>query len=91
MSITIHEVPGTGPYALTTGPDGALWFTLVGSGEIGRLDTGTGGTDLFPVGPDTAPTIITSGPDGALWFTEYGAHRIGRITVDGEVTHIALP
>ncbi|MBO9705906.1 MAG: hypothetical protein J7474_10410, partial [Arthrobacter sp.] len=35
-----HSVPGSGPYAITTGPDGALWYTLEGSGEIGRLVPG---------------------------------------------------
>ena len=91
MTITLHEVPGAGPYALTAGPDGGLWFTLVGSGEIGRHDPATGTTVLHPVGPESGPTIITTGPDGALWFTEYRAHRLGRITVSGEVSHIDLP
>ncbi len=36
MSITIHEVPGKGPYALTTGPDGALWSALE-AGALARL------------------------------------------------------
>ena len=26
-----------GPYALTTGPDGALWVTLVHAGEVARV------------------------------------------------------
>ncbi|KXP10808.1 virginiamycin B lyase family protein [Tsukamurella pseudospumae] len=88
MSITIHDVPGSGPYALTAGPDGGLWFTLVGSGEVGRYDVETGETALYPVGPDAGPTIIVPGPDGALWFTEIGAGRIGRMTPDGAVTHV---
>jgi virginiamycin B lyase len=29
--------PGAGPYALASGPDGALWVTLVHSGEIARV------------------------------------------------------
>ncbi|MFJ4674594.1 hypothetical protein [Kitasatospora sp. NPDC088783] len=39
--VTIEEHPvadaAAGPYSLTTGPDGALWFTLVHSGRIGRI------------------------------------------------------
>ncbi|GAA1711953.1 hypothetical protein GCM10009680_61180 [Streptomyces yatensis] len=80
--------PDAGPYALTGGPDGALWFTLVHQGAIGRRGT-DGGITVHPVG--AGPTVIARGPDGALWFTEYGTHRIGRITVDGAISSYAPP
>lgn len=68
MSIDEFPVAGPdgGPYALTTGPDGALWFTLVHSGQIGRLEPG-GSPRTHDVGADSGPTIITPGPDGAVW------------------------
>ncbi|PJN35637.1 Virginiamycin B lyase [Streptomyces sp. CB02959] len=80
--------PEAGPYALADGPDGALWFTLVHQGAIGRRGA-DGRVTVHPVGP--GPTLLAQGPDGALWFTEYRSHRIGRITVDGEVTSFAPP
>lgn len=42
VSIAEHAVADSeaGPYAITTGPDGALWFTLVHSGRVGRLVPG---------------------------------------------------
>ncbi len=73
--------PDAGPYGVASGPDGALWFTLVHQGAIGRRDA-AGRVTTYPVG--AGPTVITPGPDGALWFTEYGAHRVGRITVGGD-------
>jgi virginiamycin B lyase len=83
--------PDAGPYALTAGPDGALWFTLVHRGAIGRRAP-DGTLTTYPLEtPGTGPTVITPGPDGALWFTEYQGHRIGRITVDGEVSSFDLP
>lgn len=84
---TVSE-PDAGPYALTGGPDGALWFTLVHQGAIGRR-AADGGITVHPVG--ARPTVIAQGPDGALWFTEYGTHRIGRITVDGTASSYAPP
>lgn len=81
---------GSGPYALTTGPDGALWFTLVHSGGIGRLVPG-GILTHHQLDPDCGPTIIAVGPDDALWFTEHRAHRIGRITLDGKVEEFTVP
>ncbi|MYT31389.1 alpha/beta hydrolase fold domain-containing protein [Streptomyces sp. SID8354] len=80
--------PEAGPYALAEGPDGALWFTLVHQGAIGRRDE-DGQVTVHPVG--ARPTVIAQGPDGALWFSEYGTHRIGRITVDGRATSFAPP
>ncbi|MFC5183054.1 virginiamycin B lyase family protein [Actinomadura harenae] len=91
-AIEEHTVAGPedGPYAITTGPDGALWFTLVEAAAIGRLVPGEE-PRRFAVAPGSGPTIITPGPDGALWFTEYRANRIGRITTDGDVTEFPLP
>ncbi|MCT2592881.1 ATP-binding cassette domain-containing protein [Streptomyces sp. N2-109] len=88
-----------GPYALTAGPDGALWITLVHSGEVARLtvdgqaDSQPGGrVDRFALDvPACGPTIITPGPDGALWFTRSQDHRIGRITTDGKASSYPLP
>ncbi|MFF9819259.1 hypothetical protein [Streptomyces sp. NPDC014006] len=87
--VSIDEYPvadsAAGPYALAAGADGALWFTLVHGGRIGRLVPGEEPTS-HRLDPACGPTVITPGPDRALWFTEYRAHRIGRITVDGDGT-----
>ncbi|GAA2672348.1 hypothetical protein GCM10010412_052330 [Nonomuraea recticatena] len=77
-----------GPYALAEGADGALWFTLVHQGAIGRRSP-DGELSTYPVG--AGPTVIVPGPDDALWFTEYQAHRIGRITLEGQVDSFELP
>jgi len=40
MSAAIEEYhvanAGAGPYGITTGPDGALWFSLIHAGHIAR-------------------------------------------------------
>ncbi len=92
VSIEEHMVADhtAGPYSLTTGPDGALWFTLVHSGRIGRLVPGEEPTS-HRLDLHCGPTVITQGPDGALWFTEYRADRIGRITTDGVVDEFGVP
>jgi virginiamycin B lyase len=78
-TITEYTIPdGSGvyePFGITTGPDGALWFTGLntsgGPDIIGRLST-AGDFTLFPLPDDMSPTNITTGPDGALWFTNSG-------------------
>ena len=73
------SVPG-GPYALAAGPDGALWVTLVHSGEVARIEGDA--VQRFTVGEK--PQQIVAGPDGALWFTL--ADSIGRLTTAGALS-----
>jgi len=76
---------------ITTGPDGALWFTEPDANEIGRMTTG-GGLTVYPLpAAGSLPTGIAAGSDGALWFTEPGISEIGRITTSGGITQFADP
>lgn len=92
-NITEYPTAGAnGNYSsITTGPDGALWYTEDISNSIGRMTT-TGAATAYPVPtPDSVLFGIASGPDGALWFTENGANRIGRISLQGDLTEYDLP
>lgn len=74
--------PGAKPGAITTGPDGYLWFTDELSGRIGRMSTGGSVTEFTPpVG--SLPRDIVAGQDGNLWFTDYIGNNIGRINPIG--------
>jgi len=81
--------PGiTGPWGITAGPDGALWFTNRTGNTIGRITT-TGKVKTFSGTGISAPEGITAGPDGNLWFTTdttVNEDSIGRITTTGTVT-----
>ena len=83
----------TGPYSITTGPDGNVWFTENNTNVIGKV-TPTGTFTQYSL-PDGAmrPIFITNGPDGNLWFTERGTTggKIGRITPTGTVTEFLPP
>ena len=99
--------PGAYPSDITSGPDGALWFTEnTSSGpRIGRITTDGVITD-FPAGSiyiipgNERIGNITAGPDGALWFTETSSSDgspfhvrggIGRITTAGELSLFSIP
>lgn len=71
---------------ITTGPDGALWFTETVAGKIGRITTAGVITEYALPASNSYPFGITTGPDGALWFTEVHSQQIGRIRTDGSVT-----
>jgi streptogramin lyase len=91
-AISKFVIPGGhGPYGITSGSDGAIWFTERLVSQIGRLTTSLVLTEYpIPTG-SSRPTGITSGPDGNLWFTEEDGNKIGRITTAGIVTEFPLP
>jgi streptogramin lyase len=93
LSVTITEFaagisPSSGPWGITVGPDGNVWFTEASTDKIGRI-TPSGIVTEFAAGisPGSGLLAITAGPDGNLWFTESG--KIGRITPLGVVTEFA--
>ncbi len=82
-----------GPRQITSGRDGAIWFTEA-SGKIGRIDP-SGELREFEV-PDTSaipsrPEGIAGAPDGSLVFTDPGQNKVGRVTSVGSMSLAALP
>ena len=73
-------------------PDGGVWYTAQGSGELGRLDPATGGTHHIELGPGSRPHGVIVGPDGAPWVTDSGLDAIVRVDPATEqVTVYRLP
>jgi hypothetical protein len=75
--------PGSLPYGITAGPDGAIWFTEDARRKIGRVST-SGIVEEFSV-PFEGGFLarIASGPDQAMWFVDRGpSPRVGRFEID---------
>jgi virginiamycin B lyase len=80
-AVEIVEFPvpdGSRPHDVAPAPDGSVWYTAQGSGELGRLDPSTGETDHIPLGEGSAPHGVIVGPDGAAWITDGGLNAIVR-------------
>jgi uncharacterized protein (TIGR03437 family) len=75
---------------LTSGPDGALWFSEQAVNKIGRITT-SGLITEFPLPAGGGPSDNTNGPDSSLWFTEIFGNKIGRITTAGVITEFPVP
>ena len=85
--VTSFSAPGINfPEGITTGPDGALWFTNDGDNTIGRITTSGVVSTFSDPSVDANPTSIAAGPDGNLWFTNSGSNSIGCMTTSGAVT-----
>ena len=76
--------------AITSGPDGNLWFTETDGNNIGRITTVGAITEFLIPTVNSQPGGITSNPDGNLWFTEENG-KIGQITTTGAITEFPIP
>jgi virginiamycin B lyase len=78
--------------SITTGPDGALWFSV--SGAVDGIDRMTTSGSITTYQTSGIPLGIMNGPDGALWFAEFHSpsdNIIGRITTSGTITEYEGP
>jgi virginiamycin B lyase len=95
QTVSEFSIPtvSSGPYGITAGPDGALWFTesFNSGNKIGRITTaGTISEFTLPTA-SSGPEGIAAGSDGALWFAESNVNKIGRITTTGTITEFSVP
>jgi len=75
------------PFAITSGPDRAVWFGEFSTGHIGRMAL-DGEVKLFSL--SAVAERMTAGPDEAVWFTDPASNRIGRISREGEIVFVKL-
>jgi virginiamycin B lyase len=84
--------PGTHPHDVAPAPDGRVWYTAQGSGELGVLTPSSRRTRHIPLGPGSAPHGVIVGPDGAPWITDGGLNAIVRVHPENlNVTTFPLP
>lgn len=80
-NMTLFPLSSQAISGITTGPDGAIWFTEPYTNRIGRM-TSSGALTEYAV-PTAAAGLgrIVAGPNNTLWFTEVDANKIGRISL----------
>jgi virginiamycin B lyase len=88
-----YPVPeGSRPHDVAPAPDGRVWYTAQGLGELGVLDSVTGSTRHIPLGAGSAPHGVILGPDGAPWVTDSGLNAIVRVDpLTDEIRIFPLP
>lgn len=84
-----YSVPaGSHPHDVAPAPDGTVWYTAQGLGEMGRLDPATGKIRRVKLGEGSSPHGVIVGPDGAPWITDGGLNAI--VQVDPVTEKISL-
>jgi virginiamycin B lyase len=95
LSAAIPPLPGRLALAddISSGPDGAMWFTEIGGNSIGRIDLRTHAISQFPLPTvGAAPINIDHGPGDTLLIGEFGAGKIGQLNVfTHQLTEYPLP
>ena len=97
LSVHIREwpLPATDrfPHDAALAPDGALWFTGMGSNTLGRLDVATGSFRSYPLRtPDSGPHGLVADRTGVIWFTANYKGYIGRLDPGtGQIVEYPLP
>lgn len=79
------------PAGIAVDSSGAVWFTELGSGHVGRLAGGRFSEFSVPNPAHSSAQSLVNGPDGARWFTDGSNAEIWRMTATGAVTGFPIP
>lgn len=92
QEVTEYALPSLRPHDVAPAPDGSVWYTGQGSGEMGRLEPSTGEVTLIPLGEGSRPHGVIVGPEGDAWVTDGGLNAIVKVDAKtDEVTSYPLP
>jgi hypothetical protein len=74
------QVPGTDPFGIAFGEDGAYWVANFGSHDLTRLAPDGTVTRLGGLTPLSGPRMIARGNGGTLWVSLEVAERVALVT-----------
>ncbi|HET9715000.1 MAG TPA: lyase [Pseudolabrys sp.] len=70
---------GTGPYGITTTPNGEVWYASLAGDHIAKIDTVSGDALMVqPPKPGVGPRRIWSDSKGMLWVSFWNTGEVGR-------------
>ena len=93
----IPGAPTRGPFGITSGPRGSMWFGV--GGAVDRVDQ-HGQITIYPIpAVNPVPPFANAGigwmtadpSSGDVWFAERGTGKVGRIMPNGAITEFSLP
>ena len=73
------SMPGTDPFGVVFGTDGAWWTAQFNGSMLGRVTT-TGEYTQLPLTPNSGPRYLTTGANNTLWVALQTTNKIARIT-----------
>lgn len=78
--IAVFDAPrGTGPYGITTTPDGSVFYASLAGSYVGRIDRASGQVRVLePPTPRQGARRVWADSKGAVWVSEWDAGQIAR-------------
>ena len=77
---------GSLPFALRVGPQGNIWFTASGNGDVGYIQTESGEIEVFTAQEPLAnPEYLLFDQDGTLWISEHTGTGLVSFDMDTSV------
>jgi streptogramin lyase len=72
-------VPGTDPFGVAFGTDGAYWTGQFATNDLGRV-TPSGAYSTLAFSANSGPRHLAAGPNNTLWVTLDLIEKVGRVT-----------
>jgi virginiamycin B lyase len=78
--LDVYDAPrGTGPYGITTTPDGEVFYASLAGSHIAQIATDTGKARVLePPTSGQGARRVWSDRDGVVWVSEYNSGKLGR-------------
>ncbi len=78
-AVETTPVPGTDPFGITYGADGAYWAAQFATNSLARV-TATGALTTLALPAGSGPRQIAAGPGDTLWVTLDTAEKVARVS-----------
>lgn len=78
-TVETTPVPGSDPFGITFGPDGAYWAAQFATNSLARVTT-TGTLSTLALPANSGPRRLAAGPGNTLWVTLETTDRVARVS-----------
>jgi virginiamycin B lyase len=84
--MTVYDAPeGTGPYGITTTPDGVVYYASLAGSHIARIEPDGSATVIEPPTPEQGARRVWSDSEGRIWVSEWNAGNLSRYTPEADI------
>ena len=78
-SMEVFTAPGgSGPYGITTTPEGSIYYASLAGSHIGAIDANGGASVVEPPAADQGARRVWSDSSGAVWVSEWNTGNLSR-------------
>ena len=81
--LIVFDAPeGSGPYGVTTTPDGVVYYASLAGSHIARIESDRTATVIEPPTPEQGARRVWSDSQGRIWVSEWNAGNLSQYSPD---------